>query len=248
MALTIHIDGAARGNPGPAAAGLVIQDHTGRKILEAGYFLGFMTNNQAEYHALLLALQAAQTCADPAVTIFCDSELLVRQISGQYRVRDAKLRSLFEQVQQWLPRFDGWQISHIPRRQNCRADELASKALDARNHVVEVQTGQVLPSQPLPTCLRPVEIVIECTAPPHDDACPAPCRAGQVFRFVDVVPPGLCLHAAQATIQSVLAMQARPKRPQPAASPVTVRCSHPGCGAVFALRYQQEAPATDRRR
>ncbi len=239
MALKIHIDGAARGNPGPAAAGVVIHDHQGRQILEAGYLLEPMTNNQAEYHALLLALQAADKWGERQITVHSDSELLVRQLTGQYRLRSEGLRPLFEQAQKLLLRFDNWQCNHIPREANTRADQLANKALDARADVIDVQLGDVAPARPSAQTagpIVPIVIVAECTKAPADNACPAHCQVGQRFCFADVLPAGLCLHAAQSMINAVMALRHSAKQGDADIPTLTVRCSRRECQAVFELR------------
>ena len=247
MGLKIHIDGAARGNPGPAAAGVVIRDEQGRQILEAGYLLKPMTNNQAEYHALRLALQAARRWGEQHVKVFSDSELVVRQVTGRYRVRNAGLREIFEQIQKLLLGFDGWQITHVPREQNTRADELANLALDAGDDVVEVQLGDVvLPRDEAKGPGRSagqgaIRIVAECTGDPQSGVCPAACRAGQTFEFGDRVPAGLCLHAAQAMIGAVLSLRHSVAQGEQDIPPLTVRCSRQDCGAVFVIRCQERS-------
>lgn len=127
--LTIHIDGAARGNPGPAAFGVVFS-RDGQLIAEEKQFIGKTTNNVAEYVALIYALQRALQLGARQVHILSDSELLVRQMTGVYQVRDAKLRQLYEQAQQLLGQFDQVQLTHIPRKHNRRADKLCNQALD----------------------------------------------------------------------------------------------------------------------
>lgn len=138
MKLTIHIDGGARGNPGPAGAGVTIKNDTGQTLWEAGYFLGRMTNNMAEYQALLRALDASLKCGADDVAVFCDSELLVRQINGEYRVRNETLKDLFDEAAAKLRKIGRWRVQHVPREQNARADELANAAMDAAEDVIEV--------------------------------------------------------------------------------------------------------------
>ncbi len=107
----IHIDGGARGNPGPAAAGVVIADaEDSTPIHEAGYALGRTTNNVAEYQGLLHALELASALSVEQVTVYSDSQLLVRQINGEYRVKSADLKPLFQQAQKFLRLFKTWQI------------------------------------------------------------------------------------------------------------------------------------------
>lgn len=128
----IHIDGGARGNPGPAAAGVVIQDADTEKYLhEAGYWLGEATNNVAEYQGLLHALKAAAALNADALHIHSDSELMVKQINGEYRVKSPNLRSLFDEARRLLTSFDDWKMTHVRREKNKLADELANRAMDA---------------------------------------------------------------------------------------------------------------------
>lgn len=136
MGLVIHVDGGSRGNPGPAGAGVVISDESGAKLHEGAYFLGNQTNNSAEYQALIRGLQRAETLTARPIHIRSDSELLVRQLIGEYRVKNEALAALFAQVQMLLLRFGGWQIRHVPREQNRRADELANLAMDQRRDVI----------------------------------------------------------------------------------------------------------------
>ena len=127
--LTLDIDGAARGNPGPAGAGVVIWQ--GDKVLEEfGEYLGEKTSNQAEYQALLLALRRARELGAREVTVRSDSELLVRQMLGQYRVKNPVLKLLFQQVADLKREFARFSISHVPRERNQEADRMANRAID----------------------------------------------------------------------------------------------------------------------
>jgi len=234
MGLTIHIDGGSRGNPGPAAAGIVIHDDRGRPVLEAGYFLGRKTNNQAEYHALLLALEAAANYGEDEITIKSDSELLVRQLLGEYQVRSAELASLFQQVQRRLLTFGAWQIRHLRREQNRRADSLANLALDAGADVVQVELGKISPrrAQRSPSKPAGTRILARVTDGPEGAVCPSGCRLGDEFEFGQTLPAGLCVHVAGPLLEAVRKLQAEPDRPCP---PLQVRCEHEGCGLVFTL-------------
>lgn len=140
----MNVDGGSRGNPGPAGAGVSITDETGALVHEGAYFLGHQTSNAAEYHALIRALQRIERHAEQTVTVFADSELLVRQITGEYRVKSQKLAKLHEQVQLLLLRIPCWSIRHVPREQNARADELANLAMNQQRDVIvfDVETGQ----------------------------------------------------------------------------------------------------------
>lgn len=136
MRCVIHIDGGARGNPGPAAAGVVIRDaDTDEYLHEAGYWLGEATNNVAEYQGLLHALKAAAKFNVASLHIHSDSELMVKQINGEYRVKSPNLRSLFDEACQLLRGFDEWKMTHVRREKNKLADELANRAMDAKTDV-----------------------------------------------------------------------------------------------------------------
>ena len=129
--ITIHSDGAARGNPGPAAAGAVLTADDGTIVAEVSRYLGEMTNNQAEYRALILAVEEALRQGASELCIYADSELMVRQIKGEYRVKHEDLKPLFRDVMQALKRIGKFAIHHVPRERNKAADKLANLALDA---------------------------------------------------------------------------------------------------------------------
>ncbi|HEX9057506.1 MAG TPA: ribonuclease HI family protein [Ktedonobacterales bacterium] len=132
--LILRTDGASRGNPGPAAAGVIIEREDGRVIARGGHFLGSMTNNQAEYRALILGLKAIARYAPAAVTVRMDSELVVRQMQGRYKVRDDTLRPLFEEAQTLARGLPDVRFVHVPRAENHLADALANAALDAHKN------------------------------------------------------------------------------------------------------------------
>ena len=140
MDLTIYIDGASRGNPGPASAGVVIREFKSQAIVhEAGYLLDNSTNNVAEYRGLIRALEVVKKLTDwdgGGLHIFSDSQLMVRQITGEYRVKSPDLKPLLEEVQFHLMSLHPWQIQHVKRDKNKRADELANMALDAGKDVI----------------------------------------------------------------------------------------------------------------
>jgi ribonuclease HI len=127
----INIDGAARGNPGPAAVGLVIADSSGKTVHEFGQCIGHATNNVAEYHALLHALDQALELGAESIQVRSDSELLVRQMNGLYRVKHEQLLPLFLAAREKCRNFASVEFIHLPRSQNRRADQLANMALDA---------------------------------------------------------------------------------------------------------------------
>ncbi len=128
----IYIDGASRGNPGRAGAGVWITDGEGRMISEMSRYLGHKTNNEAEYLALLLALREAERLKGERIQIFTDSELVERQIKGVYRVKDLGLKALHKRVLQDLKTFSSFEIQSIPREENKEADRLANQAIERR--------------------------------------------------------------------------------------------------------------------
>lgn len=127
--LRIHIDGASRGNPGPAALAYVIESD-GSPDVEGHASLGRTTNNVAEYTALVRALERAAQLGGKRLLVYSDSELLVRQMNGEYRVKSDDLRGLYEQARRLKRGFEAVTICHIPRAENQRADELCNQALD----------------------------------------------------------------------------------------------------------------------
>lgn len=130
--IILHTDGASRGNPGPAAIGVVISDEHGNELEAFGEVIGHTTNNEAEYRALLRGLERAAAYGN-VVEIRTDSELLARQLSGAYRVRAPHLQALHAQVQRARQHFVRVSVVIIPREQNRRADALANAALDRQN-------------------------------------------------------------------------------------------------------------------
>ena len=127
--LIIYTDGASSGNPGPSAIGAVIKDGQGRVISRISRRIGHATNNQAEYRAVIAALEEATRLGAGEVEIRSDSELVVKQLKGRYRVKKATLRPLYQKVVQLIGSLETFNITHIPRTQNREADKLANKAL-----------------------------------------------------------------------------------------------------------------------
>ena len=125
----IYADGASRGNPGPAAIGVTIKDKRGKLITLISQRIGRATNNQAEYRAIIAALEEATGLGAKQVDIHSDSELVVRQINGRYRVKNADLKPLYQKVKQLQNRLTVFSISHVPREQNKEANRLANMAL-----------------------------------------------------------------------------------------------------------------------
>jgi formyltetrahydrofolate-dependent phosphoribosylglycinamide formyltransferase len=133
--LTIYTDGASRGNPGPAAAAFVLTDSHGKELAAKGIYLGETTNNVAEYAGLVRALEAAKPMSPKQLCVYSDSELVVKQINGQYKVKSEQIRPLYQQVMSLLESFGCHQVKHIPRGKNSRADNLCNRALDRQQDV-----------------------------------------------------------------------------------------------------------------
>lgn len=128
--LIAHSDGGARGNPGPAGYGVVIQDETGRKVAAFSEYLGHQTNNFAEYQGLIAALEYALEHGPKALKLISDSELLVRQIKGIYKVKNPTLQDLHARAKQLIAQLDWFSIGHAMREHNQEADRLANEAMD----------------------------------------------------------------------------------------------------------------------
>ena len=126
----VYADGASRGNPGPASVGAVIYDGSGREVHAVSQRIGRATNNEAEYRAAIAGLEAALALGAKDVELRMDSELAVRQLNGAYKVRNPSLRKLFGRVKDLQWRFASFQVKHVRREQNRRADQLANQALD----------------------------------------------------------------------------------------------------------------------
>src|SRR5450755_3688703 len=128
--LIAHSDGGARGNPGPAGYGVVIKDESGRKVAALSEYLGHQTNNFAEYQGLIAALEYAIKHGPKALKVISDSELLVRQIKGIYKVKNSALQDLHGRVKELIAELDWFSIGHVLRGKNQEADELANAAMD----------------------------------------------------------------------------------------------------------------------
>jgi ribonuclease HI len=126
------LDGGARGNPGPSGIGVVITDEQGGELARANDYIGVATNNVAEYRALLLGLERARALGAREVALVNDSQLVARQLTGEYRVKKPDLRPLHELALAALSEFDRWTVRSVPREQNEIADELVNEAIDAR--------------------------------------------------------------------------------------------------------------------
>ena len=131
MRVVVHVDGGARGNPGPAAAAAVVSTPEGEVLDEAAQVLGVATNNVAEYRGLLLGLERARALGATAVRVVNDSELVAKQVNGRYKVKHPDMKPLHAAALEALGAFETWSIDSVPRAQNADADRLVNEALDA---------------------------------------------------------------------------------------------------------------------
>ncbi|HXV53286.1 MAG TPA: ribonuclease HI family protein [Solirubrobacterales bacterium] len=129
--VVVHVDGGARGNPGPAAIAAVVTTPEGEPVESVGEAIGRATNNVAEYRALLLGIERARALGASELDLVGDSELVVKQVKGEYRVKDGGLRPLHAEVRRALEPFERWSIRHVRREQNADADALVNETLDA---------------------------------------------------------------------------------------------------------------------
>jgi ribonuclease HI len=152
--ISAHCDGGARGNPGPSGFGALIQDANGNVLAELSEFLGIRTNNYAEYSGLLASLQYALDHHHPRVRVVSDSELMVKQIQGKYKVNSPDLRPLWQEARNRIAKLEGFEISHALRHKNKDADRLANEAMDRgmrRPHTPGQPAPQPLKATPYPT-------------------------------------------------------------------------------------------------
>jgi ribonuclease HI len=130
--VVLYVDGGARGNPGPSGIGVVVTDSEGNELARANDYIGVATNNAAEYRALLLGLEQARALGARQVEIVNDSQLVARQMAGEYRVKSDDLRPLHRRALAALRGFERWSIRSVPRSENELADALVNEAIDAR--------------------------------------------------------------------------------------------------------------------
>jgi len=206
MPHTLNIDGGSRGNPGPAACGVVVCENKA-VVFEAGFFLGRATNNVAEYQGLIRGVRAALDIGIRDLTIYSDSELMVRQITGEYRVKSPDLKPLFDEAQVLLRKLASWKFSHIYRESNSRADAVANMAMDKKQDVILIADGKpntALPPSPI-TPAVPAEAKWNAVFCAHSGRnCPAPCKKGQSFEVGQTTPRGLCIFAAVPILTAII--------------------------------------------
>ncbi len=179
---------------------VIVDTNAGKPVHEAGYFLGNCTNNVAEYQGLLHSLKRAKDLGGTHLNIHSDSELLVRQITGQYRVKSPDLKPLYEKAVTLLRSFDDWKIQHVRREKNERADELANLAMD---HKADV-TGDSPPAsiQPPATNHQPPASTPCWSAKltGRNGKCVAGCSTRNEYTFGPTTPDGFCVHAAASML------------------------------------------------
>ena len=196
MHCILHTDGGARGNPGPAGLGVVIRDADSQSVLfEAGFFLQRATNNVAEYEALLHGLKAAADLGVAKLSIRSDSELMVRQLQGRYRVKSADLKPRYEQAVRLLKPFD-WDVQHVRRADNARADELANMAMDARRDVTRAVPDAAVAEH----AASNDQLCFSAQLKGRQGRCLAGCSTGNAYTFGPTTPEGFCLHGAAAAL------------------------------------------------
>lgn len=153
--LTLEFDGGARGNPGPAGIGIVVRAKDGTELVTLGRFIGRATNNVAEYRALIAALQQARELGAKRIAIRGDSELVVKQMKGEYRVKNEALRCLYDEAQSLLRQFEHATIDHNYRNKNALADKLANLAMDRKADVTEVNDAPASSERDAPSPVAP---------------------------------------------------------------------------------------------
>ncbi|WP_427339573.1 ribonuclease HI family protein [Caloranaerobacter sp. DY30410] len=129
----IHTDGGSRGNPGLAGIGVVIYDESNNVVLELSQYVGVQTNNVAEYKALVRALELSYEMGIKDIELYMDSELVVKQIKGEYKVKNERMKPFYEMANSLISQFDSFSIYHVRREKNKRADELANLAMDTKS-------------------------------------------------------------------------------------------------------------------
>lgn len=186
--LTVEFDGGSRGNPGPAGIGMVVRAEDGTALATLGQFIGHATNNVAEYRALITAMQMARKLGASKIRIRGDSELIIRQMTGQYRVKNADLKVLYDEAQDMLREFETCSFEHNLRNKNKLADKLANLAMDRKADVTEADEAPI--DQPAaretkagdrfacPRCGCSVKVVAPSRLRPHQ-LRPFVCQCGQ---------------------------------------------------------------------
>ena len=152
--LTLEFDGGSRGNPGPAGIGVVVRAPDGTPLVTLGRFIGKCTNNVAEYRALITAMEEAKRLGAKKIVIRGDSELIVRQMLGQYRVKHPDMKLLYDEAQDLIHQFDGAKIEHNLRHKNELADKLANLAMDRKRDVTDADAVESPIDEPSPVATK----------------------------------------------------------------------------------------------
>lgn len=160
--ITLEFDGGSRGNPGPAGIGVVLRAADGTSLLTLGRYIGRATNNVAEYTALIAGLEQAERLGAKKLRIRGDSELIVRQMNGEYRVRHPDLQPLYRKAQDLIARFDQASIEHNYREKNALADRLANLAMDRKAEVTEAEESPLEAASPRGSAAGDVHICPRC--------------------------------------------------------------------------------------
>lgn len=147
--IVAYIDGASRGNPGPASAGFILTDSAGNQMQAKAFFLGQATNNVAEYTAIVKALEATKQLGAKQIIVYSDSELLVKQLNGEYKLKSEQIRPLFRQAIDLLDELENWKVQHIMREKNKEADKLANRALDLERDIEAKQQSPAPNKKPI---------------------------------------------------------------------------------------------------
>lgn len=190
--ITAYCDGGSRGNPGPAGYGVSLEGPTGQRIGELSEFLGVKTNNFAEYSALLGALEFALLKGHKSLKIIADSELMVKQIKGQYQVKSPELRPLYDEAKRRIAKLARFEIQHVLRNKNKRADELANEAMDkgtgksvrlaVASQGARPSPARQAPAGPAPAAAPITAPKIEITNRAAPKSPPPPAVSGRIFR------------------------------------------------------------------
>ena len=160
QSLIINTDGGSRGNPGPAAAGFVIKTPQGIELISKGIFLGKQTNNYAEYTAVILGLKEAKDLCTEQVTVYSDSQLMVKQVNGEYKVKNVNIKPLHAEVMSLLKAFKKWNVEHVYRENNKEADEMANRSMDKKADVVISNIPKPTEQQFLFTEKEPLKLAV----------------------------------------------------------------------------------------
>ncbi len=187
-----NIDGGSRGNPGPASYGVIIRDGRGEIVAKLKKYIGRMTNNVAEYYGLIAALDYAESHGVKAIRIESDSELLVKQMRGQYKVKSEDLRPLFERAQKMSKAFESFRIEHVYREQNREADALANEALDETEAKAPGAAPAKKTAAPSSKSEPPASRTAAASSQPEPRKIQARFRGGVLYLLEDVeLPDGM---------------------------------------------------------